>query len=352
MAKPKVLFIGGSLNQTTQLHAVAKSLQSDADCFFSPYYGTGVFGWAARRRMLDRTIMGFGAFYDNSISYLTEHGLSIDEQGRKHQNEYDLVVTGSDLFVQHNIRNKPIVLVQEGMTDAENFLYPIMKALKLPMCMTGNTAGTGLSDSYVKFCVASEGYKAKFIEKGVMPWKMVVTGIPNYDNAKTFENNSFPHRQFVLCATTDMRETLKFENRRATIEHALSIAAGRPLIFKLHPNEHFDRAKSEIDRWAPGALVYQNDANVHEMIACCDVLITQFSTVVYTGLALGKEVYSEFDLRELKALTPLQNGGTSGDRIADVCREVLQESLVRAGKRPASGLRAFSPQGPAFEAKA
>ncbi len=347
-AKPKVLFVGGSLNQTTQLHAVAKGLQSDADCFFSPYYGTGIFGWAARRRMLDRTIMGFGAFYENSLSYLREHGLSIDEQGRK--NKYDLVVTGSDLFIQDNIRDKPIVLVQEGMTDEENFLYPIMKNLGLPMCMTGNTAGTGLSDAYVKFCIASEGYKAKFEEKGVKPWKMVVTGIPNYDNAQVFTNTSFPHRQFVLCATTDMRETLKFENRRATIEHAVSIAAGRQLIFKLHPNEHLERAKSEIGRWAPGALVYQNDANVHEMIACCDVLITQFSTVVYTGLALGKEVYSEFDLRELKALTPLQNGGTSGARIADVCREVIREA--RAEARSSAGLRSGSSQSRAFGAGA
>ena len=62
------------------------------------------------------------------------------------------------------------------------------------------------------------------------------------------------------------------------------------------------------------------------MIANCDVLITRFSSVVYIGLALGKEVYSDFDLEELKKLLPLQNGGTSATSIANIAKKILENT--------------------------
>lgn len=59
------------------------------------------------------------------------------------------------------------------------------------------------------------------------------------------------------------------------------------------------------------------------MVANCDVLITQWFTLVFDGLALGKECHSSFDVDALERLTPMQNGGTSAARIACVCEQVL-----------------------------
>ncbi|MDW8466396.1 MAG: hypothetical protein RML35_09550 [Chloroherpetonaceae bacterium] len=164
-----------------------------------------------------------------------------------------------------------------------------------------------------------------FIRKGVKPEKIRVTGIPNFNNCKKFYQNNFPYKNFVLVCTSDSRETLKYENRRKFIENAVRIANGRQLIFKLHPNENHERATREIQKYAPGALVYTS-GSAEEMIANCDVLITRFSSTVYVGLALGKEVYSEFDINELRRLMPIQNGGTSAQNIANVCRELLEDS--------------------------
>ena len=58
------------------------------------------------------------------------------------------------------------------------------------------------------------------------------------------------------------------------------------------------------------------DGNINHMIANCDVLITKYSTVVYIGIALGKEVHSYFDINLLKDLTPIQNEGKSAELIA------------------------------------
>ena len=127
----------------------------------------------------------------------------------------------------------------------------------------------------------------------------------------------------MLVATSDTRETFRYENRKKFIEYALEIADGRQLIFKLHPNELVERATREINTYAPGALVYST-GNTDHMIANCDVLITRFSSVVYMGIALGKEVYSEFDLEELRNMTPIQNNGASAGNIARIAYELLE----------------------------
>ena len=155
-----------------------------------------------------------------------------------------------------------------------------------------------------------------------------MTGIPNYDDCASFLENDFPHRGYVLAATSDGRETFKRDDRKAFVEEVVRIAAGRPLLWKLHPNEDWDRATREVREWAPGSTVF-TDGNTNHMIANCDVLITQWSTVVYVGLALGKECHSFFDLGELRRLAPLQNGGRSAANIAAVSEELLAPSSRR-----------------------
>jgi CDP-glycerol glycerophosphotransferase (TagB/SpsB family) len=131
----------------------------------------------------------------------------------------------------------------------------------------------------------------------------------------------------VLVATSDARETLKFDNRKRFLRWVSEVADGRPIIFKLHPNEKEERARREILAHLPDALVFA-DGNVNHMIANCDVLITQYSSVVYVGMALGKQVFSYFDVGILSNLMPVQNGGRSARNIATVCHGVLEEDRM------------------------
>jgi hypothetical protein len=280
-------------------------------------------------------------FQKRVIDYTVKHNLILDFEGRN--NNYDLVVTCSDLVIQDNIKNKNIILVQEGMTDPANVVYHIVKYLKLPRYLA-STSTTGLSGRYKVFCVASHGYRNHFEAKGVKAEKIVVSGIPNFDNVNKYKHNNFPYRNYVLAATSDARETYKYENRKKFILNSLKIADGRQLIFKLHPNENKRRAIREINKYAPGALVFEN-GNTNHMVANCNTLITKYSSVVYIGIALGKKVYSDFDVEELRQMTPLQNNGNSSRNIAEVCRFVInntpfdaeQLSLKYAGAPSGSG---------------
>lgn len=324
MVNKKILYVCGSMNQTTQMHKIS-SMLPEFDSYFTPFYADGhpIIEYVSGLGLLDFSVLG-GQAKKKTLKYLEENNLQIDENGKN--DDYDLVFLCADLLIPKNIRNKKIILVQEGMTDPENFAYHIVTKFHLPRWLA-STSTFGLSNSYDLFCVASEGYKEHFISKGVDGTKIRITGIPNFDDSHSFLNNEFPHNNYVLVATSDMRETYKFENRKKFIKKAVEIAKGRKLIFKLHPNEKAERAINEIEKYAPGSLVYHHE-NIEPMIANCDVLITRYSSVVYIGMALGKEVYSDFDVDKLKKMTPIQNGGTSARVIADIARELMGEERL------------------------
>jgi hypothetical protein len=318
--KKRVLFICGSMNQTTQLHAVARELDGEIDAFYTPFYGDRIVEWMRNVGLLENTIGG-NKRRGWTMEYLAANGCVLDMHGSR--GGYDLFVNCTDLVVPKNTRGGPLLCVQEGIFEPDGALAAICRGTRgiIPRWVAG-TALTGESFLYDRFCVASEGYRQRMIRRGADPGKVVVTGIPNFDDCERYRKNNFPHKGYVLVCTSDLRETFQGEDRPKFIRKALGIAGGRQLVFKLHPNEDWARARREIEEYAPGALVYQ-DGSAEEMIANCDALVTQWSSTVFVGMALGKEVYSNFSREELEAHCPWQNGGSSAGRIAAVCRELI-----------------------------
>lgn len=325
MERKKVLLIGGSLNQTKMVHAVGQHLEKQYACYYTPMFCDGFLEIARRLGWLEFTVIG-DRIRQRSEAYLRQHGLPVDYGGRQH--DYDLIVTTSDLIIQRRLHGKPVILIQEGMTDPEDWRFPLVKALRLPRWIA-STATTGLSHHYRYFCVASNGYRDLFIQKGCDPNKVVVTGIPNFDNVQAYLNNDFPYRDYVLVATSNARETFKRDDRQAFLRWAIEKARGRPVIFKLHPAENVERATQEIRALLPEALVFA-DGNTDHMIANCSALVTQYSSVIFVGLALEKECHSYFDMDFLRRLVPIQNNGTSGRNIAQLCSYVLEQQTARA----------------------
>ncbi len=320
MSKPRVLFICGSRNQTTQLHQIALEMP-DFEQSFTPYFVTGAYELVREWGGLDFTIAG-GHWREECLNYLRANSLPIDVRGQGY--EYDLIVTCQDLFVPDLVKGKRTVLVQEGMVDPENVWFHLVRRIRWLPNWLASTSATGLSDCYDKFCVASQGFSELFTDRGVRPEKMVVTGIPNFSHCDRYLGNAFPHRGYALVCTSDSRETFKFHNRRAFLRRAKGLAGGRPIIVKLHPNERFDRAIREVHDEIPGALVLTT-GNAEEMVANGDILVTEWSSTALVGLALNKEVHSMFKLDELRKLIPLQTPH-SASNIAEVCRKVLMGS--------------------------
>lgn len=308
------------MNQTTQMHKISMELP-EHDAYFTPFFDTDFLNFLNKLKLVEYTILG-SVYKRNALNYIKENNLKLDYRGKN--DDYDLVITSQDLTVPNNIKKFKIILVQEGMTDPPDWRYHVTRFLNLPR-WCASTSMTGLSHQYDFFCVASEGFREQFIDTGINPNKIRVTGIPNFDNLKEMKELEFEHKNFVLVATSDVRETLRYENRKKFIEFAKIIAAGRKLIFKLHPNENVKKRIAEINKYAPDALVYHS-VSIDPLLANCDVLITRFSSTVFPALVLGKEVYSDLDNKLLKKLLPIQNDGTSAKNIADVANELLESS--------------------------
>lgn len=323
MSKKKIFFVIGSLNQTTQMHQISQHLP-EYDCYFSQFFGHHpLIRFAADNGWMDMSIMG-GKFRRDSDAYLARHGLKNDYRAERYNNNYDMAVICTDLVMPHVVRNAKTVWVQEGMIDQATPLTSFVKKMGLPRYLAKGTSLNGASKLNDVMCVASEGYKQHFIGHGIPDHKIVITGIPNFDNLEQFSNNSFPHHDYVMVATSDIRETLGREDRPSFLRQCTKIAAGRRLLFKLHPNEDVARATREIrENCPPDALIF-NEGSTNEMVANCAELITQWSTVVYVGIALGKPVHSWFPLETLYRNCPLQNGGDSARRISDICRSFME----------------------------
>jgi hypothetical protein len=316
------------------MHAIARELP-EYESRFTPYYGDEIVSFARSLGLLEMAIVG-NKRRRWCLEYLSDHQLAIDDCGR--EGGYELVVTCSDLLVPRNIREARIVLVQEGILDQPGFLTALGKSLRwMPRPLAG-TSLTGQSGLFDRFCVASEGYRSFFVSEGVDPYKVVVTGIPNFDDCRRYRINDFPHEGYVLVCTSDSRETFKRDDRAGLVKRALEIAEGRLVIFKLHPNERHERAAAEILALAPDALVYSS-GSAEEMIANAAVVVTQWSSTVFVAMALGKEVHSNVAIDELRRLLPIQNGGRSAKNIARVCREALSSTPLHPLEAPLAPLR-------------
>lgn len=193
--RQKILFICGSLNQTTQMHQVAAELP-EHDRFFTPYYCTGLLELARRRGLLEMTIAG-NKLATRCLSYLESQDLRIDPRGEL--GDYDLVVTCSDQVIPGNVIGRPIVLVQEGILDPITPIFHLARLLPIVPRWLAGTAATGQSNAFRRFCVASEGYRRFFERHGVDAAKIVVTAIPNFDDCRRYLVNGFPHRDYVLA---------------------------------------------------------------------------------------------------------------------------------------------------------
>jgi hypothetical protein len=322
MSSKNLLLICGTVNQTKAMTAIGNEL-TEYNCYYTPFYCDGHLLRASKRGQLDFTVLA-GPLRERTSTYLRDAKLPVDERGEAR--DYDLVLTCTDLILQRNIKDKRIVLVQEGLTEREGCVYWLVKYVGVPRVFA-NTAAFGLSDGYEVFCVASAGARDLFRAKGIRHEKMVVTGIPNFDHVKSYLHNDFPYRDFVLICTSNARETFKYHNRMRFLREAVKIAAGRPVLFKLHPAEQQERATREIRSIAREAPILA-DGNTEHMIANCTAVVAQYSTVAFTAALLGKEVHSYIEPGFLRQALPIQNDGTSARNIADICRGCFESSPV------------------------
>src|SRR5689334_22176059 len=105
--KKKILFICGSINQTTQMHQIAREMP-EYEHVYTPYYGNADYRAVRWLGLLEFTIGGH-RLRKRCLDYLEHHHLPIDLDGQS--GDWDLVFHCSDLVWPENITGKKIILV-------------------------------------------------------------------------------------------------------------------------------------------------------------------------------------------------------------------------------------------------
>jgi len=324
-SKKNILCVVGSLNQTTQLHSISKHLEKDFNIYFTQIFGEGFFyKIVAESGILDNTVLGRdSSFTKSSQEYIRSQKLNYDYRGQSKNVKYDLALLSTDLIVPSSFQKIKTAWVQEGMIDPVNRLTKLINKLNLPAYATANTALNGTTNTADIYFSMSEGYKNYFNQYGTNRDKILVTGVPNFDNISALNLTTYKESNYVLVATSDIRELGGNEDRSDFIRKCIDIAKGRKIIFKPHPNENLDRVKAEINALIPQAEII-TEPIIDTLIAHCDTLVTQYSSCVYVGLVLGKNIYSYFPIEELEAKKPIQNNGTSSEIIAGIVKEFAE----------------------------
>ena len=71
MPGKKILFICGSLNQTSMMHQISRHFQ-DCDCYFTPYYADGFINYVVSKGYLKFSILN-GPFRRSTEEYLHDN---------------------------------------------------------------------------------------------------------------------------------------------------------------------------------------------------------------------------------------------------------------------------------------
>ena len=138
----KALFICGSIKQTIMMHQISKNL-TGFECYFTPYYDDGIWGFIADKGLLESTILG-KKFKRKVENYLIRNRLNIDSE--KRNDDYDLVFTFSNLTTPINIQNDRVIMIKEEIIDSKGFKSQLANFLGVPM-NNESTSATSENDS-------------------------------------------------------------------------------------------------------------------------------------------------------------------------------------------------------------
>lgn len=323
--KKNILCFVGSRNQTSQLHEISKYLEDDYNIYYTQIFGSGFFyKFLAEAGIFDNTVFGRNSSFTlASQEYIRNHNLKYDYRGLSKGIKYDMALVSTDLILPKTFKGIKTIWVQEGMIDPLSKSSIWVKKMNLPAFSTGDTSLNGTTNKADIYCSMSNGYKNYFSKYGTDKDKILTTGVPNFDNIKSHNQSKYPESNFVLLASSDIRELGGNDDRIYLLQKTRDIANGKKVIIKPHPNENLERFKSEIFSVIPNAEII-TEPILDTLIAHCDTLITQFSSCVYVGLVLGKKVYSYFPIDELESKKPIQNNGKSAEIISTIAREFIE----------------------------
>ena len=176
---------------------------------------------------------------------------------------------------------------------------------------------------HLRYAVAGQSAKDAYVQRGVAPDNVYVTGQPRFDALLKREFNGERLRTklgipgdkgIIVLATQHLAGGLRTEEKlRDFVEIVVRAASQFPnhvLVVKPHPQEDEEFYRRILMEMGETKVVVRQKVDIYQLLHACDLLITGHSTVALEAMLLGKPVLT-INLTGKPDLMPYASSGAA-----------------------------------------
>jgi len=181
----------------------------------------------------------------------------------------------------------------------------LAKKYNIPTLACSAAIDTGNAHSYMRHLhadkVAAMGEISKeiYLESGLEPARIVVTGIAHFD--QLFNRNKEldsqvlmscgidPGKKYIIF-TTDNIDYDETETMLIGVINATMKIGDIQLVVKVHPGEDIEKYQILADKYHDSRINIIKDVDLYALISNCELLITKYSTTALEAMMIDKQV--------------------------------------------------------------
>jgi UDP-N-acetylglucosamine 2-epimerase len=197
-----------------------------------------------------------------------------------------------------------ICLMPDGLI-LQQIASALAKKYNIPTLACSAAMETGNARSYIrhlhadKIAAMGEVIKNIYIESGIEPERIVVTGIAHFD--LLFNRNKEQDKQVLLGSdiepskrtilfTTDNISLSETQRMLSGVIDAVLKMQGVQLVVKVHPSEDAGPYQTMAEKYHDPGIRVVKDTDLYALISNCELLITKYSTTALEAMMIGKPV--------------------------------------------------------------
>lgn len=181
----------------------------------------------------------------------------------------------------------------------------LAKKYNIPTLACSAAIDTGNARSYIRHLhankVAAMGEISKeiYLESGLEPARIIVTGIAHFD--QLFNRNTEldsqvlmscgidPGKKYIIF-TTDNIDYNETETMLIGVINATMKIGDIQLVVKVHPGEDIEKYQILADKYHDSRINIVKDIDLYALISNCELLITKYSTTALEAMMIDKQV--------------------------------------------------------------
>jgi UDP-N-acetylglucosamine 2-epimerase len=170
-----------------------------------------------------------------------------------------------------------------------------------------------------KIAAMGEVSKKNYIESGLEPEKIAVTGIAHFDrlfnrdekqDVRNLASCGIDPEKGYIIFTTDNIDYDETERMLTGVIEAVMKNRDIQLVIKVHPGENIEKYIMLADRYDDSRIIVTKNTDLYTLLSKCEMLITKYSTTALEAMVIDKHVIT-INLTGIPTPVPYAEEGAS-----------------------------------------